>query len=129
MPETRLFISYAADDKAFATHLRELLEQKGADVFDFDGSMPDGNWQLALREQLLKSSALIMIVPPFKDSGRNLVWFEAGAARALGKRIVAVMPPKSKTKRDIPTNLADLVVLDTHSRSLESLAATILQAA
>jgi predicted nucleotide-binding protein len=124
MPEhsRRIFISYSSEDRDFAKQLGNLLKNRGASVFqdaDIDG----------LRAEIEQSTALILVIPSRNAANRNNVLFEAGAARALGKRVFAVLPPKHAVSSvDLPTDIADLLVLDADRRSLESIADTLLHA-
>jgi hypothetical protein len=90
--------------------------------------MPGSDWAEVLRSELERSSALILIIPSRSAANRNNVLFEAGAAKALGKRIFAVLPPNHSSHIELPTNIADLLVMDADRRSLESIADTLLQA-
>jgi hypothetical protein len=127
--EKRLFVSHVAEDADFARQLGRLLKERGAMVFPErdDGS---GNiWPDALRTEIEKSTALILVIPSRRAPNRNTVLFEAGAANALGKPVLAVLPPKNaSTPIDLPTNIAGVLVLDADRRSLESIADTLLQA-
>jgi TIR domain len=123
-----MFISYSSRDREFAEKLSEQLRKHGVIVFpdrDFD---PGSEWQNRFRDQIEKSSALVVLLPTLDAPSRNNVWFEAGVARALGKRVLAILPPNRTTKQ-LPAELADLVVLDTKNRPIEGIAATLVQAA
>jgi hypothetical protein len=62
-------------------------------------------------------------------ANRNTIWFEAGAAKALGKPVLAVLPPsRDPGSTELPTDLAGLLVLDADRRSLESVADTLVHA-
>ena len=58
---------------------------------------------------------------------RNNLWFEAGAAKALGKRVLAVLPPHARLD-ELPINVADILVLDAGERPFESIADTLVEA-
>jgi hypothetical protein len=128
MASKRLFISYALEDGAFAARLGKFLEARGASVYRDGWARPD-NWPYVVREEIRKASALVLVVPARSVPNRNNVWFEAGAAKALGKKILAVLPPDQRLSRDLPTDLADILVLDVGERPLESVADTLLHAA
>src|SRR5262245_26518522 len=128
MANKRLFISYAFEDGAFASELSKFLKARGASVYLDTLERPDV-WPYVVRDEIRKASALVLIVPPRSVPNRNNVWFEAGAAKALGKKILAVLPPYERLSSDLPTDLADLLVLDAGERPLENVADTLLQAA
>jgi predicted nucleotide-binding protein len=131
MPEhsRRIFISYSSEDRDFAKQLGNLLKNRGASVFQDADIVPGRVWADGLRAEIEQSTALILVIPSRNAANRNNVLFEAGAARALGKRVFAVLPPKHAVSSvDLPTDIADLLVLDADRRSLESIADTLLHA-
>jgi hypothetical protein len=125
-----VFLSYASKDRNFAAELGNLLRKRGARVFRDSDSIPFGSsWPEMLREELDKATAVILLLPLRDAMNRNSLWFEAGAAKALGKPVLMVLPPEHKaTRSDVPVELADLVVLNADETSLDSLADTLLQA-
>jgi TIR domain len=130
MPERlqHIFISSSFEDRDFAQRLGSVLKNRGATVFQPTDIMGASNWTEVLRSELEQSNALILIIPSRSAANRNNVLFEAGAARALGKRIFAVLPPNHASRIELPTDIADLLVMDADRRSLESIADTLLQA-
>ena len=125
----RVFISYAHEDKAFASELGNLMMKRGASVFSDTDLTPGSLWSDVLRREIEQATALVLIIPTHHVANRNHVWFEAGAAKALGKPVLAVLPPKHESGTvDLPTDIAGLLVLDADRRSLESVADTLLQA-
>lgn len=125
----RFFISHASADAPFALRLEQELSLRGASVYRLSDEQFGTSWPDRLRDEMMKSSAFILIIPSQLDSNRNNIWFEAGAARALNKPVLAVLPPDRRGRREVPTNLADLLVLDADERPIESVAAMLLQAA
>ncbi len=79
------------------------------------------------RREIERASALILLIPSDDVPNRNNIWFEAGAAKALGKRVLAVLPPNRRLV-DLPSDIADILVLDADKRPLESIADTLIQA-
>jgi TIR domain len=130
MPERseRIFISSSFEDRDFAQRLGSVLRSRGATVFQPADMMPSNDWAEVLRSELEQSSALILVIPSRSAANRNNVLFEASAARALGKRIFAVLPPNHASRIELPTDIADLLVMDADRRSLESIAEMLLQA-
>jgi hypothetical protein len=125
----QVFISYALDDRDFARRLGSLMEQRGASVFLDADVRPGDLWADVLRREIERATALVLIIPSRNVANRNTVWFEAGAAKALGKPILAVLPPHHKVDRgELPTDLADLLVLNADQRPLENIADMLLQA-
>jgi hypothetical protein len=125
----RIFISYSFEDRSFAKRLGNLLKNRGALVLQDTDIASGGAWADMLRTKIEQSDALILVIPSRNAANRNNVLFEAGAARALGKHVFAVLPPEHAVSSiDLPTDIAGLLVLDADRRSLESIADTLLQA-
>ena len=96
MPDNkkRVFISYAREDKAFASELGNLMKERGVSVF-LDTDLTSGSfWSDVLRREIERATALVLVIPSHNVANRNNIWFEAGAAKALGKPVLAVLPPK-----------------------------------
>jgi predicted nucleotide-binding protein len=131
MPEMqkRVFISFSHEDKAFAGDLAELMERRGVAVFS-DADMSPGTLRSdILRREIERASALVLIIPALGLANRNYALFEAGAAKALGKPVLAVLPPgRSIGSVELPAEIAGLIVLDADRRSLDSIIDTLLQA-
>src|ERR1019366_3524747 len=88
-----VFLSYALEDRELAKDLASLISRRGASVFsDFDVKLGE-LWSSVIRDEIEKSSALVLLIPSDGFRNRNNIWFEAGAAKALGKRVLAVLPP------------------------------------
>ncbi|MCI0465857.1 MAG: TIR domain-containing protein [Beijerinckiaceae bacterium] len=123
-----VFLSYARENRELAKDLASLMSRRGASVFfDCDAMQAGDLWSGVLRREIEKASALVLLIPPDNDPHRNNIWFEAGAAKALGKRILAVLPP-NRPAVDLPFEFADIMVLDADKRPLESIAETLVQA-
>ncbi len=131
MPDAKkhVFLSFARKDRDFAQELGNLLKERGANVSsDIDIQQGD-HWPEVLRERIERATALILLLPLRDALNRNSVWFEAGAAKALGKPVLMVLPPEHKGARsDVPIDLADLVVLNADETSMDRLADMLMQA-
>jgi hypothetical protein len=129
MSDTKhVFLSSARGDRKWAEDLASLMTRRGVSVFfsDFDLA-PGFPWAEVIRKEIEKASALVLLIPSNDVPNRNNIWFEAGAAKALGKRILAVLPPSHRSV-DLPSDIADVLVLDADKRPLESIADTLVQA-
>ena len=125
-----IFLSYAREDRDFAKELSGLMKERGASVFFDTNAVALGEeWGSVLRKEIEKATALVLLIPSRNVSDRNFIWFEAGAARALGKPVLAVLPPAHKaTRTEIPTDIAGLIILDAGERPLENIADMLIQA-
>jgi hypothetical protein len=109
-----LFISYALSDRKYAQELKAALRDRGFDVFQDEDNLAAGD---DLSESILgglrNAELVLFVVPKESGEGRNAL-YEVGAAKALGKRIFAVMPHgRASGARDVALGLADLIFLDT----------------
>jgi nucleoside 2-deoxyribosyltransferase len=120
----KLFISYSHGDERFASSLREGLERLGAFVIDPAASIrPGESLDYMLREAIGESDAAVLIVPETESRGANWAFFEAGAAKALGKPVAVVLP--SAGNRELPT-VADFAILDAAQKSSDEVAKTLV---
>ncbi|MBI2911840.1 MAG: toll/interleukin-1 receptor domain-containing protein [Chloroflexi bacterium] len=100
MAAHRVFISYShTHDKDWARQFAESLRERGLDVWFDDwsvhlgDSLPD-----AIESGLRDSDLLVLLVGPETAMGPN-VWFELGAAVAMGKRVVPIVPADADLSR------------------------------
>ncbi|HEY6632972.1 MAG TPA: toll/interleukin-1 receptor domain-containing protein [Rhizobiaceae bacterium] len=109
----RLFFSHSGDDADFARRLASRLRNAGFETFiDIDDIQPGENWSKAILRALEMSDKLIFIVPSREGSGKNAL-IELGAARALGKPILAVMPDSSRAwNSEVARAISNSAVLD-----------------
>jgi hypothetical protein len=109
-----LFISYALADREYAQELTAALRNKGFEVFrDEDSIVAGEDFGESILSGLRNAELVLFVVPKESGEGRNAL-YEVGAAKALGKKIFAVMPHgRASGARDVALGLADLIFLDT----------------
>jgi hypothetical protein len=109
-----LFISYALADRKYAQELTAALRNKGFDVFQYYDSVAAGeDFSESILSGLRNAELVLFVVPKESGEGKNAL-YEVGAAKALGKKIFAVMPHgRGSGARDVALGLADLIFLDT----------------
>jgi hypothetical protein len=109
----RLFFSYGRDDAEFVRGLTTRLQKSGVDTFDSaEVSTPGQDWSSAILKALEKSDKVIFVVPSHEGGGKNAL-AELGAARAMGKPILAVMPDSSRAwNSDVARAISNTAVLD-----------------
>lgn len=124
-----LFISYAQTDRQYAQELCQAFRSKGFDVFRDEDRVVTGDKYPDLILDALKNVELVLfVVPKESGEGKNAL-FEVGAAKALGKRIFAVMPHgRGSAARDVAMGLADLIFLDVSKTEPEKIADIVEQA-
>jgi nucleoside 2-deoxyribosyltransferase len=94
------------------------------------GISAGSEWQSALREQIRGADLFVLVMPEAKASSSNSTFFEAGVARAFGKRIAVVVPDLQKVDTtNIPLDLAGSVFTDAGNRPIEEVASRIAGAA
>lgn len=123
----RIFVSYANSDREFAARLARSLTERGARAFDPLAELkPGDDWGEALLAQLRASDTFVFVVPEREGAGKNAL-FELGAAHALGKRIVAVVPTTTRFyNADVARVLSGSAVLDASTVPQDALADAIM---
>lgn len=108
-----LFISYAQTDRSYAQELSQALRSRGFEVFRDDETLIAGeNYADLILDALKNAELVVFVVPKENGEGKNAL-FEVGAAKALGKRIFAIMPHgRTSAGRDVAMGLADLIFMD-----------------
>ncbi|MBM3562663.1 MAG: toll/interleukin-1 receptor domain-containing protein [Alphaproteobacteria bacterium] len=123
----KAFMSYNSKDAAFASALRESIERDGVRVFDPARDTPPGlDLFSRLREEIEASDVLILVVPETGTANANTAFFEAGAAKALGKKVLAVMP--DARGRQSPSGIADLAIFEAADKPVDDVAKTLVHA-
>jgi hypothetical protein len=96
---SKVFLSYARDDRAYAERLRRILaDATGARVFTDDMLSGAEPWQERLLDELRQADVFIVIGSP-RSSGSNSVLQELGAAWAMDKPILVVTAERGATWR------------------------------
>lgn len=94
-PKPRIFLSYADADRAFAAKLANGLAKAGINASDLTRPQ-DGKTRFeAFRKELVASDLVVFVVPSRQGEGRWAL-AEVGAARALDKQILAVVPDRAR---------------------------------
>jgi hypothetical protein len=124
----KLFLSSSRQDRSFAELLGQNMRALGAEVMsDETLNGPGVNWDHAFRAALEASDGFVLIMPEPGTARANNAFFEAGAARALGKRIVAVMPSADAARaRELPADMYGLAVFDGSNADPDTLAKAIV---
>jgi hypothetical protein len=129
MPEQgrRVFISYANSDRAFAGRLTSALTESGARAWMDVGEIEPGDqWEEAILTRLRDADIVVFVVPEREGAGKNAL-AELGAARALGKKIVAVAPNTGRFHNaDIARILSGSAVVDASALPEDALVDAIL---
>jgi hypothetical protein len=135
MAAKKLFLAYSNRDEGFARQLRAHLKAKGLVVDEPSTDVSSGEaWAEAIRQHIEGADAILAVIPENGRGTANNVFFEMGAARALNKPILAVIPNggSSEAPRELPSSLKGMFVLDAEDKSVESvvntLASTLLAA-
>jgi hypothetical protein len=120
------FISYAKDDERFASALRSCVEDHGVSVFDAARDISPGErFADKLHRAIEGSDVLILVVPKLGASQANTAIFEAGAAKALGKTVLAVSPDLAQ--RELPFSVTNLA-FNASDKSIQDLTNAMLGA-
>jgi len=117
-------------DREFADELKRAITNRGHTVQELSTSVSSGSvWADAVQLTLKSSDAVVLIVPEPGSPGANNAFFEVGAARALGKPVLAVMPDRGAIRgRDFPVDLVGVLVVDAAQKPIESVVDTLVHA-
>ena len=126
-----IFISYSRHDREFANQLAKSLGEQGSSAWMSEhGILAGTDWLRTLKDKLQESLAMVLVMPATTSVSGNSAFFEAGAARAIGKDVIVVVPELENVDRtNIPFDLAKAVVLDANKQPIATVAATVLSAA
>lgn len=124
-----VFLSYASDDRAFAAQIRDAVAQRGAEAVDADSVVQPGSDVGGAAMEALRSADLFVFVVPEKEGSGRWALMELGAAKALGKRIVALMPDRHRAgNSEVAVRLSDVLVLDAGEKPATRVAEQLLSA-
>lgn len=121
----RLFLTYSNRDREYALELRDRLVAIGLIVGEPSGFPPGERWVEAIRTEIDKADAIIAVIPESGRGTANNVFFEIGAAHTLGKPILAVVPERSDGRRELPSDLMGMLVLDAGGKTVDKVAHTL----
>ncbi len=122
----KFFMAYSRADKDYAASLAAEIERKGGSVcYDESASEPGAEWRGELRELLNNSGAAILVLPREGASGANNAIFEAGAAKALGKKVFVVA--RGGADRELPSSIADFAIFDAENKPIQEIAGALVQ--
>jgi hypothetical protein len=87
----RVFLSYAAADRAYAHQVRSLLSQRpDVYVFTTETLSAGENWQAKLKDELSRCDLFVVLFSP-NSLESKWVLHELGAAWAIGKPIIPIV--------------------------------------
>ena len=108
---SKVFLSYAREDRAYAERLRRILAQAaGANVFTEDMLSAAEPWQERLLHELRQADVFIVIGSP-RSSGSSSVLQELGAAWAMDKPIVVVTAEGATWRPPVESRMIEQVSL------------------
>ncbi len=108
---TKIFLSYAASDRAYAHKLRDILSKRSnVRIFTTETLSAGEDWQDKLKDELSKSDIFLVLLSP--DSvGSEWVLHELGAAWAMDKPIIPIVThPEVFSK--IPVSLSQIQFIE-----------------
>jgi hypothetical protein len=122
----KFFLSHGQDDRRYAASLAAEIERRGGTVWRDDAALsPGSSWEDGLRKAIECADAMILVLPQTGASGANFAVFEAGAAKALGKKVFIVAP--NADGRDLPVNIADLAIFDADNKPLDEVVGALIR--
>jgi TIR domain len=125
----RIFLSYSLDDREFAERLRAAMNEENVEVWDPVSVSAGDKFQDSIDDALKQADVFVYVIPEREGSGKWSL-FELGAAKALGKRIVAVLPDTGRIANSaVAAKLADRLVVDENAKSPSGTVRKILEKA
>ena len=124
-----IFLSYAKADSAFVAKIAKELTKAGARPFDAAGLRFGNDIFEKLKEELAHSDLVVFVVPSQEGEGRWAL-AEIGAAKALAKNILAILPDRARySNSSFLRSLTDRPMVDATGQSASALADTIVSSA
>jgi len=125
-----VFVSHSKADSQFVDSLRLEMERLGISVFDPATELePGATLEGSLRTALENCDAMVYVAPAPETTGANSAFFEVGAARALGKRIVTILPNNEKGRLgELPQGLSISSCFEASRKSPNELAKSVVSA-
>jgi hypothetical protein len=124
----RFFLSYTAYDLDLVERLEKAFKTAGQTVFVDRGAVPAGSsWAEAIRDEIEKADAFVVIVSRDSLSRDSAVGAEIGAAWGRRKQIVAVEASDVSVADSLSLPRADYEVVSSNGLSDSELAAAILK--
>ena len=98
-PTYDVFLSHSLQDKGLATFVRESFISQGLSIFELSEVTPGTTISKAVREGLVDSLAVVLLITPSSELTGNLA-FEAGMAMAWSKTVFVLYDGRKLS--DIP---------------------------
>ncbi|NJM30680.1 MAG: TIR domain-containing protein [Rhizobiales bacterium] len=115
-------------DRGFVEAVKRSLRKSGARVVDDDIKAGERVFSI-LKKALSESDIVVFVVPPHEGSG-HWALAELGAAKALDKVVLAVLPDRTRFRnRNSLLSLFDYETVDATGLSESALAQRILDSA
>ena len=122
----RIFLSYAHADKAFAAKIAKGLAKVGAKSVDAANLRIGEVVFEKLRKEIAASDLVVFVIPSQEGEGRFAL-AEIGAARAMDKDILAILPDRARySNSSFARSLTDRPLVDATDLSPAALANTIV---
>jgi nucleoside 2-deoxyribosyltransferase len=122
----RVFISFARADSELVAQLSEAIEKQGGDVFSNADLAAGENWFDRIQGEIQGSDLIVFVVPAREGEGQSAL-FEIGAAKALGKPILAIVPDRTRSANtEVAVHLADTMLMDAARRSPDEIAERVI---
>lgn len=124
--KSKIFISHAGKDRAFAQNLSSALHERGAETWTDADVQPGEHWESSLRKALKQANVVLLLLSNrYKKSDTSL--FELGAAMGLDKKIIPVSI--SSGPKDLYGLFDKTQVVDGRKMDRERLADMVMAAA
>lgn len=122
----KIFVSAAHSDQPFVKRLIGALQRAGWSTFVPEAIDVGEQIFSRIRRELESSELVVFVVPPREGEGKWAL-AEVGAAKALNKRIIAVVPERGRySNASVGRLLSESGLVDASGVSDDELAQTIV---
>ena len=123
MSKRAVFISHSQRDASLARQLANNLTRLGLTALNPTRRTESSDWRRQTQSAIRKADALVLIASPERLTS-SWVLYEAGAAEALGKRVLVLLPDRHLVA-ELPEEISVKQVVDFDPQSLELAAQAI----
>lgn len=125
MSKLSVFISHSHRDAGLAKQLANSLRRFGLRALSpSSGIQPGEDWRKEIQAAIKQSDALVLIASP-EGLASSWVLYEVGAAEALGKNVMVLLPDKHSVA-ELPKEISAKHIVSFDARSPERAAHDIV---
>lgn len=128
MPDPKIFISYSRSDQGWAKDFVESLKNLGVDSWldPYNSQVQIGDSLNDAIEKSFRESDLLVLLLDKNNFDSHYLFFEIGAALAIGKKIIVIVPEDmDRAQLPFPLRLRKYLIKQTPRETAEALVAEV----